>query len=97
VNFVFSTTRSSRADLTDGRGGQPAGAVGPGTGVVCGNRATVCAGLLGFGIELGALRNGGLRGERRISRDGAAVTVLVLAPEGDTIVVRAVARLLGLV
>jgi acetate kinase len=59
-------------------------------------RAAVCAGLAEFGIELDAERNAGLRGEGRISRDGAAVTVLVLPADEETVVARAVAAFLGL-
>ena len=59
-------------------------------------RAAVCAGLAGFGIELDAGRNTELRGEGRISRDGAAVTVLVLPADEETVVARAVATFLGL-
>jgi acetate kinase len=56
-------------------------------------RAAVCANLAGFGIELDAERNHALRGEGRISRDGAAVTVLVLPADEETVVARAVAEL----
>ena len=59
-------------------------------------RAAVCAGLAGFGIELDAGRNAELRGEGRISREGAAVTVLVLPADEETVVARAVATFLGL-
>lgn len=59
-------------------------------------RAAVCAGLSAFGIELDAERNAALRGEGRISRDGAAVTVLVLPADEETIVARAVGAFLGL-
>lgn len=59
-------------------------------------RAAVCAGLAGFGIELDAGRNAELRGEGRISRDGAAVTVLVLPADEETVVARAVGSFLAL-
>ena len=59
-------------------------------------RAAVCAGLASFGIELDAGRNESLRGEGRISRDGALVTVLVLPADEETVVARAVAEFLGL-
>lgn len=59
-------------------------------------RAAVCVGLAAFGIELDAARNAGLRGEGRISLDGAPVTVLVLPADEETIVARAVAEFLGL-
>jgi acetate kinase len=62
-------------------------------------RSAVCVGLGGFGIELDAERNAGLKfqgGEGRISRDGAAVTVLVLPADEETVVARAVAAFLGL-
>ena len=59
-------------------------------------RTAVCAGLAAFGIELDAERNAGLRGEGRISRDGAAVAVLVLPADEETVVARAVAAFLGL-
>jgi acetate kinase len=61
-----------------------------------GVRGAVCSGLAGFGIELDAERNAGLRGEGRISRDGAPVTVLVLPADEETVVARAVAAFLGL-
>jgi acetate kinase len=48
-----------------------------------------------FGIELDEERNAGLRGEGKISRDGAAVTVLVLPADEETIVARAVGAFLG--
>ncbi len=59
-------------------------------------RAAICAGLAGFGIELDTQRNAELRGEGRISRDGAGVTVLVLPADEETVVARAVAAFLGL-
>ena len=59
-------------------------------------RAAVCANLAAFGIELDEERNRALRGEGRISRDGAAVTVLVLPADEETIVARAVAAFLGI-
>jgi acetate kinase len=59
-------------------------------------RAAVCAGLAGFGIELDAGRNAELRGEGRISLDGAAVTVLVLPADEETVVARAVGSFLAL-
>ena len=59
-------------------------------------RAAVCARLESFGIELDAERNANLRGEGRISRDGAPVTVLVLPADEETIVARAVGSFLGL-
>ena len=59
-------------------------------------RAAVCAGLAGFGIELDRERNANLRGEGRISRDGAAVAVLVLPADEESVVARAVAAFLGL-
>ena len=59
-------------------------------------RAAVCANLAAFGIALDAERNTALRGEGRISRDGAAVTVLVLPADEETVVARAVAAFLGL-
>jgi acetate kinase len=59
-------------------------------------RAAVCADLAGFGIELDAERNTSLAGEGRISRDGAAVTVLVLPADEETVVARAVGAFLGL-
>jgi acetate kinase len=59
-------------------------------------RAAVCAGLAAFGIELDGARNTNLRGEGRISRDGAAVTVMVLPADEETVVARAVAAFLGL-
>jgi acetate kinase len=61
-----------------------------------GVRAAVCAGLEAFGIQLDAARNAGLRGEGRISPEGAAVTVLVLPADEETVVARAVAAFLGL-
>jgi acetate kinase len=57
-------------------------------------RAAVCEGLEGFGISLDAERNRTLAGEGRISHDGAAVTVLVLPADEETIVARAVANFL---
>jgi acetate kinase len=57
-------------------------------------RAAVCEGLEAFGIALDAERNRGLSGEGRISRDGAAVTVLVLPADEEIIVARAVASFL---
>jgi acetate kinase len=62
-------------------------------------RSAVCAGLGGFGIELDAERNAGLKfqgGEGRISQDGSAVTVLVLPADEETVVARAVVAFLGL-
>ena len=59
-------------------------------------RAAVCTGLGAFGIELDAKRNAELRGEGRISRDGAGVTVLVLPANEETVVARAVAAFLRL-
>jgi acetate kinase len=59
-------------------------------------RTAVCKGLTAFGIELDAERNATLRGEGRISRDGAPVTILVLPADEETIVARAVAAFLGL-
>jgi len=59
-------------------------------------RAAVCEGLTGFGIDLDPGRNEALRGEGRISRDGAAVTILVLPADEETVVARAVAAFLGL-
>jgi acetate kinase len=59
-------------------------------------RAAVCANLAGFGIELDAARNESLRAEGRISREDAAVAVLVLPADEETIVARAVAAFLGL-
>jgi len=59
-------------------------------------RAAVCANLSAFGIELDPARNVELRGEGRISRDGAQVTVLVLPADEERIVARAVAEFLGI-
>ena len=59
-------------------------------------RAAVCARLSAFGIELDAEKNAGLRGEGRISRDGAAVSVLVMPADEETVVARAVAAFLEL-
>ena len=59
-------------------------------------RFAVCAGLAGFGIELDDERNAALAGEGRISRDGAAVSVLVLPADEETVVARAVASFLAL-
>jgi acetate kinase len=61
-----------------------------------GVRAAVCWGLEGFGITLDAERNRTLRGEGRISPEGAAVTVLVLPADEEIVVARAVAAHLGL-
>ena len=57
-------------------------------------RAAVCGGLEGFGISLDVECNRTLSGEGRISPDGAAVTVLVLPADEETIVARAVANFL---
>ena len=59
-------------------------------------RAAVCANLSAFGIELDPARNVELRGEGRLSRDGAPVTVLVLPADEERIVARAVAEFLGI-
>jgi acetate kinase len=59
-------------------------------------RAAVCRGLAGFGIELDAERNLAVRGEGRISPEGAAVTVLVLPADEEIVVARAVAAYLGM-
>jgi len=59
-------------------------------------RAAVCERLAGFGIDLDTGRNAQLRGEGRISRDDAAVTVLVLPADEETVVARAVGAFLGL-
>ena len=59
-------------------------------------RAAVCQGLTSFGIVLDAERNRTLRGEGRISPDGAPVTVLVLPADEEIVVARAVAAFLGL-
>jgi acetate kinase len=61
-----------------------------------GIRASVCEGLAEFGIALDAERNRRLRGEGTISPDGAAVRVLVLPADEETVVARAVAAFLGL-
>jgi acetate kinase len=61
-----------------------------------GVRAAVCQGLAGFGIVLDAERNQTVRGEGRISPDGAAVTVLVLPADEEIVVARAVAAHLAL-
>lgn len=61
-----------------------------------GVRAAVCRGLEGFGIALDAERNQALRGEGWISRDGAAVKVLVLPADEEIVVARAVAAHLAL-
>jgi acetate kinase len=57
-------------------------------------RAAVCQGLGGLGIALDAERNQALRGEGAISPEGAAVTVLVLPADEETVVARAVAAYL---
>jgi acetate kinase len=61
-----------------------------------GVRAAVCQGLEGFGIALDAERNRALRGEGRISPEGAAVAVLVLPADEEIVVARAVAAHLAL-
>jgi acetate kinase len=59
-------------------------------------RAAVCHGLAGFGIALDAEHNQAVRGEGRISAEGASVTVLVLPADEEIVVARAVAEhLLG--
>jgi acetate kinase len=58
-------------------------------------RAAVCTGLSAFGIELDAERNRALRGEGRISCEGAPVTVLVLPADEESVIARAVAAFLG--
>jgi acetate kinase len=61
-----------------------------------GVRAAVCRGLEGLGIALDAERNRALRGEGRISPEGAAVTILVLPADEEIVVARAVAAHLEL-
>ena len=55
-------------------------------------RAAVCDGLAAFGIELDPQRNDSPRGESVLSRDGAAVTILLLPADEERIVARATAE-----
>jgi acetate kinase len=57
-------------------------------------RAGVCAGLTEFGIMLDQERNRALKGEGKISADGAKVAVWVLPADEETVVARAVADVL---
>ena len=57
-------------------------------------RAEICAGLGALGIKIDAERNN-VRGEATISADDSAVTVRVIPPAEDLIIVNHVVRLLG--
>lgn len=58
------------------------------------SRAEICAGLGALGIELDATRNN-VRGEAVISADHSAVTVRVIPPAEDLMIVNHVVRLLA--
>jgi len=58
-------------------------------------RAEVCAGLEMLGIVLDAARNGSARGEATISADDSPVTVRVIPPAEDLMIVNHVCRLLA--
>ncbi len=58
------------------------------------SRAEICAGLGALGIEIDAARNN-VRGEAIISTDDSAVTVRVIPPAEDLMIVNHVARMLG--
>ena len=58
------------------------------------SRAEICAGLGALGIVLDSERNNA-RGEATISADGSRVTVRVIPPAEDLIIVNHVVRLLG--
>jgi acetate kinase len=57
-------------------------------------RAEICAGLGALGIVIDPQRNN-CRGEALISADSSAVTVRVIPPAEDLIIVNHVVRLLG--
>src|ERR1035441_5484321 len=58
-------------------------------------RAGVCAGLAELGIVLDEERNRTVKGEGRISADGAKAAVWVLPADEEIVVARAVAEVLG--
>jgi len=58
------------------------------------SRAEICAGLGALGIEIDGERNR-VRGEATISVDGSPVTVRVIPPAEDLMIVNHVVRLLG--
>ena len=58
------------------------------------SRAEICAGLGALGIKIDAARNN-VRGEAIISTDDSAVTVRVIPPAEDLMIVNHVARMLG--
>jgi acetate kinase len=60
-----------------------------------GVRAAVCAGLEGLGIRLDAERNASVKGEGRLSPDGACVSILLIPADEERIVARAVAQVVG--
>ena len=58
------------------------------------SRAEICAGLRGLGIVVDAQRNNG-RGAATISAEGSPVTVRVIPPAEDLMIVNHVVRLMG--
>jgi acetate kinase len=58
-------------------------------------RERVCAGLEAFGIELDTERNRAAKGEARLSREGSAVTMLVVPADEERIVARATAEVVA--
>ncbi len=58
------------------------------------SRAEICAGLGALGIKLDTARNN-VRGEAEISSEASDVTVRVIPPAEDLIIVNHVVRLLG--